>query len=143
MLGLRPGTYDESHIKQIARLALASNGNCRFALDVLWRTARASEDKGLDSINDEELNLVVERLGFQSLGISPEELLIIELLKKGPIDSSRLYALFRKRLWKSKRQIRNYISQLEEKGIIGARITLEKYNFGSRVISLRKGWEDG
>ncbi|MGP8078764.1 MAG: Cdc6/Cdc18 family protein [Thermoplasmata archaeon] len=49
-LALRPGSFDRDILGQIARIA-ASNGDARFALEVLANAARAADDAGAPTIS--------------------------------------------------------------------------------------------
>ncbi len=140
-MGLRPGSYDSSLIEAIAGISEAVNGGGRFALEILWRAARSSEERGLDSIPQQELERIKDSLGLQERELSQGELEIVRLLKDGPKTSSMLYALFWRKISKSQRQIRNYIHSMEEKGIVETRFVRGKYNYGSTIIQLSGGWE--
>jgi cell division control protein 6 len=141
-IGLRLGSYDGAIIEEIADIGALANGSARFALKTLWRAARSSEDQGLESIAKEELERIKASLELEGAGLSPEEITIIELLEDGPVSSTRLYSLFCRRMPKSKRQIRNYLHGLEEKGIIETRYVQGKYNYGSTIIQLSGGRDD-
>jgi len=140
--GLRSGAYDDSIIEEIAEIGALANGSARFALKTLWRAARSSEDRGLDSIAKNELERIKASLELDGMGLSSEEIAIIELLEDGPVSSSRLYSTFCRRIAKTKRQIRNYIHTMEEKGIIETQYVRGKYNFGSTIVQLSGGWKD-
>jgi len=140
--GLRLGSYDSPLIEGIADISVAVNGGGRFALEILWKAARSSEDRGLNSIPKQELKCIKDDLGLQERELSRGELEIIELLKDGPKTSSRLYSLFWRKLSKSHRQIRNYIHALEARGIIKTRQVRDRYNFGSKIIRLHAGWHN-
>lgn len=135
-LGLRLGSYDDSIIEEIADIGAMANGSSRFALKTLWRAARSAEDQGLDSITKGELERIKASLELDKVGLSPEEITIIELLEDGPVCSSRLYTLFSRRISKTKRQVRNYLHSLEEKSIIETQFVRGKYNYGSTIIQL-------
>jgi len=142
-VGLRPGSYDDSLIEGITDISIAVNGGGRFALEILWRATRSSEDQGLDSIPLQELKRIRDGLGLQERELSRGELEIVELLKDGPKSSSRLYSLFWKKISRSHRQIRNYLHALEARGIIETRQVRDRYNFGSKIIRLHEGWHNG
>jgi archaeal cell division control protein 6 len=141
-IGLRPGACDDSIIEEIADIGAVADGSARFALKTLWRAARSSEDKGLDSITKEEWERIKASLELDGAGLSHEEIAIIELLEDGPICSTRLYSLFHRTIPKTKRQIRNYLHTMEEKGIIETQYVRGKYNYGSTIVQLSGGWKD-
>lgn len=141
-IGLQPGAYDDSIIEEIADIGVLANGSARIALKTLWRVARSSEDKGLGCITKNELGPIKSNLELDRVDLSSEEIAIIDLLEDGPISSSRLYSKFSLRIPKTKRQIRNYLHFMEEKGIIETRYVRGKYNYGSTIIQLCGGWND-
>ena len=53
--------------------------------------------------------------------LSEEELIILEILKEGEKESSEIYEIIMKKISRSKRQIRNYLGSLVQKGHIEAR----------------------
>ena len=116
--GLRPGSYDPSLLEEIADIGIAAKGSGRFALEILWRVARNSEDRGLESISKDELERVRQEFELMDPRLSREELAIAGLLKNGPKTSSELYPLFWQTIPRSKRQIRNYLRAMEQKGVI-------------------------
>jgi len=140
-IGLRPGTYDDSIIEEIADICAIANCSACCALKTLWRAARSSEDQGHDFITKEELERIKASLELDGVGLSREEIAIIKLLEDGPISSSRLYSLLRRKIPKTKRQIRNYLHSMEEKGIIETQYVLGKYNYGSTIVQLNGGWK--
>lgn len=138
---LRPGSYDDSIIGEIADIGLLAGGNARLALNTLRKAARSCQERGLERITREELDHIKATLELGETGLSKEEIAIIELLEAGPMSSTRLYSLLNRRMEKTKRQIRNYFHALEEKGIIETRFIHGKYNYGSTIIQLGKGVE--
>jgi Cdc6-like AAA superfamily ATPase len=140
-VALRSGTWNDAIIEAIAEIGVMANGSAHFALKTLWSAAKHCEGQGLDCITIEELERIKTGLGLEGIGLSSEEIAIIELLEDGPVSSTRLYPLFCRKMPKSKRQIRNYLHGLEEKGIIGTRYVQGKYNYGSTIIQLTEGVE--
>ncbi len=69
--------------------------------------------------------------------MSSEELLIMEILKDGQLQSSELYDRFTEKIPKSKRQIRNYIELLEKKGIVESEDLEAEGMLKPRVFRLR------
>lgn len=126
--GLRPGSYDNSLLEEIADMVAKTRGSGRFALDMLWRAARSSEDRGLNVVSTEEIERVKREKEFGGAGFSREERIIINLLKGTPRTSSELYGLFWQKNPRSKRQIRNYLLAMAQKKII----ELETIMIGNR-----------
>lgn len=141
-VALRSGAWNDAIIEAIAEIGVMANGSAHFALKTLWSAARHCEGQGLGCITNEELERITASLRLDGIGLSSEEITIIELLEDGPVSSTRLYSLFCRKMPKSKRQIRNYLHTLEGKGIIETRYVQGKYNYGSTIIQLSGGWND-
>jgi len=119
---LAPGTYDERLLSKIA--SSVEGGSARMAIERLWKAAKHAEKAGkakimLQDFEDTLSNEPVSKL--PELKLSSEELIIIEILKGGELESSAIYDLFLKRIPKTKRQIRNYLELLEKKSVIESR----------------------
>jgi len=88
----------------------------------LWKAAKKAENKNKRKITIQDLEDIIAEeeasLKLPDLKLSPEEELIVELLKAGEMRSSDLYDKFMKKIPKTKRQIRNYLELLERKGVI-------------------------
>ncbi|MCI0504431.1 AAA family ATPase [Candidatus Micrarchaeota archaeon] len=135
--GLRPGSYDSSLIEEIADISVASHGGGRFALEILWRAARSSEDQGLAEVSKNDVLAIKREIGLIGAELSREELLIHGLLKEGQKTTTELYPLFRSGILRTKRQIRNYLRAMDQKGLI----SIENVMAGNRprcsIIRLR------
>lgn len=116
---LMPQTFDEKLLIKIARSV--EDGSARVAIERLWKAARHAESAGKSKIMIQDLeDIIIETPEFkkQELNLTPEESLIIEILKSGELGSTELYQSFSKKFNLSKRQIRNYLDSLEKKGLI-------------------------
>ena len=135
--GLRPQSYDDALLEDIADMGVAAHGNSRFALETLWRAARSSEDRGLTEVSNDGILALKREIGLIGVELSREEHLILGLLKAGQKTTTELYPLFRAGILRSKRQIRNYLRALEQKGLIA----IESVMIGNRqrysIIRLR------
>jgi len=118
--GLVPGSWDERLLRKMA--AGVKDGSARVALHQLWKAAKKAENKNKRKITIQDLEDIIAEeeasLKLPDLKLSPEEELIVELLKAGEMRSSDLYDKFMKKIPKTKRQIRNYLELLERKGVI-------------------------
>lgn len=139
--GLRPGTYDDSLLEEIADIGVVAKGSGRFASELLWQAARSSEDRGLATISKDELVRARKNLGFEGLQLSREERLIVELLKDGHNISSAIYPLFWDEIPRTKRQIRNYLWAMESKGIIEIEMVMVSNRPKYSIIRLREGFK--
>jgi cell division control protein 6 len=116
---LAPGSYDVRLLTKIARAA--DDSSARTAIERLWKVAKHAEKSGrrkmmLQDVEDVSSDDSSSKLPEYNL--SSEELLIMELLRPGQLQSSELYGKFTEKIPKTKRQIRNYLELLEKKGII-------------------------
>ncbi len=119
-VGLIPGAWNERLIRKIA--ASVRDGSARVALHLLWKSAKRAENRNRPKIMVQDLEDILSEeecsAKLPDLKLSPEEELIVELLKNGEMGSSELYDEFTKKIKKTKRQIRNYLELLERKGVI-------------------------
>jgi cell division control protein 6 len=116
---LLPGTFDERLLTKIARSV--DDGSARIALERLWKSAKKAENSKRTKIMIQDFEDILSSSSDfkkQELNLSPEEKLIIEILGRGEISSIELYNEFSKKSGKSKRQIRNYLDSLEQKGLV-------------------------
>jgi len=140
LVGLREGTYDDSVLEEIVDIGAAEKGSGRFALQLLWRAARGSEDAGYASISKTEVEKIRQDLEFVEFDFSREERIILDLLKNGQITSSELYSQFWQRIPRGKRQIRNYLKQMEKNGYIEIEEFMGSTRFMSKKIKIREGF---
>ena len=136
---LAPGSYDDRLLAKIARSV--EDGSARAALELLWKSARHADRAGRQKVMLQDLEDVAS-LGssfkLPELKLCSEETLILELLKRGDMESSALYASFLKRIPKTKRQIRNYLELMEKKGLIESEELEGDGMLRPRVFRLKK-----
>ncbi len=135
---LIPGSYDERLLTKIA--ASTESGSARYAIELLWKAARHADDLDKKKITIQDFEDILDQNTSlkKELNISKEEQLILDLLQKSELESSSLYEKFIAKIPKSKRQIRNYLDLLEEKGVIVSRDAEgETGSMKSRIFSLK------
>ena len=139
LAGLRPQSYEDDLLEDIADIGVAARGSGRFAIEILWRAARSSEDRGLTEVSKDEILPLKHEIGLMGAELSREELLIHGLLKEGQKTTTEIYPLFRSEILRTKRQIRNYLRAMEQKNLIA----IENVKVGNRsrcsIIRLREG----
>jgi cell division control protein 6 len=115
---LAPGSYDGRLLTKIARSVEGSSA--RVAIERLWKSAKHAEKANRRKIMLQDVEDVAsdETSKLDDFNMSSEELLIMEILQGGQLQSSELYDQFTEKIPKTKRQIRNYLELLEKKGII-------------------------
>jgi cell division control protein 6 len=87
--GLKEGSYNDELLEVIAGLA-EEKGDARFAIELLWRTAKISDQEGSDKLNPEQIRkaiitvMPVEKSLIEDLGIHSKIVLfsIARLLNK-------------------------------------------------------------
>ncbi len=138
-IGLVPGSWDERLLNKISNHSV--KGSARLALQYLWKAAKKAEKKSRSKIMIQDFeDICLNDDSFQLLHenrLSPNEEIIIRLLKNGPMNSSELYDKFRQEMPKTKRQIRNYINILEKKGIIELKESRNRGMLKTHLISLK------
>jgi len=129
-LGLADGSCGKEIIEACAAKAAVGKSNVRIGLELLWAAAKKAEKEGRNKISLEDVKAADERnshapiekleamTALPMMNLSNEERLIIDIVKTGPKSSTDLYFSFLKKLKRSKRQIRNYLSELEAKRAI-------------------------
>lgn len=136
---LAPGSYDERLLMKVARSS--EDGSARMALEVLWKAAKHADRSGRAKIMLQDVEDVLA-LGpafkLPELKLCDEELVILELLKGGDMESSALYDRFLEKIPKTKRQIRNYLELMEKKGLIESAELEGDGMLRPRVFRLRK-----
>ena len=113
---LVPGCYDERLLAKVVNSV--DDLSARVAIERLWKAAKHAERAGRSKIMLQDV-VDVETIKPE-YNLSSEELLIIEILRAGELQSSELYDLFMAKIPKTKRQIRNYLELLENKGLIAS-----------------------
>ncbi|MBI5227183.1 AAA family ATPase [Candidatus Micrarchaeota archaeon] len=137
--GLVETSYSNEGLDRMAELASNNNGNGKFALELLWKSAKHAEGKGNTSISSEDIEDMHKLINVIEPVLGEEERLIVDILKSGQKTSSELYWLFQKSLWISRRQISNYVVALERKGMIETRLIQRGNSPGFKLIKLKDG----
>ena len=135
---LSPGSFDDRLLAKIVRSV--EDSSARVALERLWKAAKHADKAGRPKImlQDVEDTLALEpSFKLPELKLSSEEMLIVEILKGGELESSELYGRFIRKIPKTKRQIRNYLDLLEKKGIVGSSELPAEGMLKPRVFKLR------
>jgi len=153
-LGLAPGSWDGKITEACAQRAVARKSNVKVGLELLWAAAKRVEKSGRSKITLEDVKAAGERslgnsasplensLKPSSMNLSDEQQLILEIVKTGPISSTDLYLAFFRKFYRSKRQIRNYLGELEAKKLLNIQ-TVEGVSplLNMRMIQLGIGRE--
>lgn len=139
-IGLVDGTYSQEVLDKIAIIGAENEGNGRLVLELLRRSAKKAEQENKKQITLEDVESAAQKFHSKHNALTEEEQMIADILKNGEKSTSEIYWLC-KRLFKTKRQIRNYLRSLEIKGVIESRFVRDKYNFGSKIINLNEGWQ--
>ncbi|MBU0591311.1 AAA family ATPase [Candidatus Micrarchaeota archaeon] len=140
-MGLVDGSYSKDILEKIASIGVENEGNCRFALEAMRRAAKRAEQENRTQMHTEDVDAVTQRFGASQDNLTEEEQIIADLLRNGEKNTPEIYWLLRNKLSRTKRQIRNYLHSLEIKGVIESRFVRDKYNFGSKRISLTGRWQ--
>ncbi len=151
---LVPKTYDSDVLDMCAKIGAEKNGNARLVIDLLLQAALRADKrdaKKIEPVDVVEVAKAAEQLPakkerakitfkMHDLSLSEEENLLVEILKNGNTGSPEIYSEFRGKKDKSKRQIRNYLTLLEAKGIIESKeVEIEGNSFlKKKVYSLRQ-----
>ncbi|MBI5227514.1 AAA family ATPase [Candidatus Micrarchaeota archaeon] len=150
---LVPGSYDDKLLLKIANST--EGGSARRAIELLWKAAKHADGSEKKTIMIQDLEDVLAESASASIkpelktSLSKEEQLIVGLLNKSEkgLESSELYGKFIAKIPKSKRQIRNYLDLLEEKGIIvskdAAQAEGKESIMKSRIFSLKSPGSSG
>lgn len=130
-IGLMPGTWDKQIIDDCAAKAMARESNVRIGLEILWRAAKRAENADRKKITFEDVKIAEQKstydapvdkleysFEFRSASLSEEQRLSLEILKTGAMSSTQFYNAFHKKLTRTKRQIRNYLKELEVKNLV-------------------------
>jgi len=136
---LSPGSFDERLLLKIARSV--DDGSARNAIERLWNAAKKAEQARREKIMIQDFEDVLasqSEFKKQELNLSEEETLLLEILKSGEMDSTKLYSAFSKKYDKTKRQIRNYLDSLEQKGLVESREIDKGMKFNSKIFKLTK-----
>ena len=128
-VGLVPGSCNKEVIEACAAKAVARKSNVKAGLKLLWAAAKRAEKMHRAKITLEDVKAADERSISSpensptpsSTGLSDEQRLILDIVKTGPISSTDLYLAFFRKFYRSKRQIRNYLGELEAKKLLNIR----------------------
>jgi len=134
-IGLLPSAWDKQIIEACAERAIARDSNVRIGLEILWRAAKRAEKANRKKITLEDVKVAEEKstydkpvdklehsFEFRSASLSDEERLVLEILKTGEKNSTQLYLAFHRKLNRTKRQIRNYVKELEVKKLVSVEV---------------------
>lgn len=118
---LYPNSFDDKLLQKIARHI--GDGSARFAIELLWKSAKRAENSSRSKImlqDFEDVSNTDPTFKLGELNLSPEESLILSTISSSEkdLESSELYSILEPKLKLTKRHIRNYLSSLEEKGLI-------------------------
>ncbi len=119
-------SWTEEVIRACSAKAASKNGDMKVALECLWKAAKQTEQSNRKQITLEDVEIAGtnnwqeshEPLNASLVSVTNEEQIILDLLKNGEKTSTELYAAFLEKCQRSKRQIRNYLNQLESKELI-------------------------
>ncbi len=140
---LSPEAADSDIIEKIATVSETAEGNARFAIWLLRSAGKNAEERKAGKIGLDDVARAYESvlpIGIEKFsGLSSEEILIIELLKFGQRSSMEIYGIASKKLGRSKRQIRNYLDSLIDKGLIESETILDSNSIiKPRMFRLRR-----
>ena len=138
---LSPSSYDEKLLHKISRAA--SDGSARLAIELLWKSAKRAEDAGRTKImlqDFEDVSNSAPSFKMGELAISAEESTILSVISsfESGVESAQLYSTLEPQLDLTKRQIRNYLTSLEEKGLIQSSELDSKSVIKPRLFKLKR-----
>lgn len=132
-LALAKGTWSFEILERCAGIGKANGGNVRLALEMLWKAAQLAEKKNAAKIELCDVAEASKKTFYKKvpggspfthsfdiieMNLNSEEKEIISILAKKEITTPDLYLEFGKKFQRTKRQVRNYLSSLEAKGLI-------------------------
>lgn len=135
---LAPGGFDERLLLKMARSV--EDGSARVAIERLWKSAKHAEKAGRQKIMLQDLEDALSQepaFKLPDLKLSSEEVLLMEILRGGELGSSDIYEKFAAKIPKTKRQIRNYLELLENKGLVESRELAAEGMLRPKVFKLR------
>ena len=88
--GLVPGAIRDS---QLERIAQASGGDARIAIECLRVLSESAENRGMERIGDSMVGNILKNIVKCNVTerLNPHQKVILELLKSGEMDSGRLF----------------------------------------------------
>ena len=116
--GLMEDSYESEALEKAAEYGLSKNGNVKYALKLLWKTAEICERTGTPRVTADGIISAHNQIDFKPLILKKEEELITEILKGGGKLSPDLFYQVQKICFKSFKQIYRYVITLEAKGIV-------------------------
>jgi len=140
---LQPKSWDEDLLMFCAKKAEEKGGSARLALELLWKSGKLAQRKEKYKISlsdaDEAVRMTFRKDDLESMKyVSQEEQIILDILKTGEKTSSELYWAFSKKLLRTKRQIRNYLKSLMERGLVETRdVQNGNGTMKPRIISIK------
>lgn len=140
---LKPKSWNDEILLFCAKKAEEKGGSARLALELLWKSGKLAQRRGKYKIEISDANeaakLTLRKDDLVEINdITQEEQIILDILKTGEKTSSELYWAFSKKLLRTKRQIRNYLNCLREKGLIEIRdVQNGRKAMKPRIISIK------
>ncbi len=137
---LVPQAYDDRLLLKIVRSV--EDNSARVAIERLWKAAKKAEKQGASKIMLQDVEDILSQepsFKISELNLSSEEMLIVDILKSGEMKSTDLYEKFIQKSPKTKRQIRNYLELLENKGIVESKEVAGDGLLKPRIFWLNKG----
>ena len=146
--GLASDSYSDETLQTCAEITVRAKSNLRVGLDILWKAALIAQRRGKTQVTPHDL-LEVEN-GTQAIvneravnwtlhlaELSLEEKLLVSILSRGAVSSTGLYIEFRKKIHRTKRQIRNYLRRLAARRVITSSAEANSpHYFKTRVFML-------
>ena len=112
------GSWNSSLMEAIAKKS-ADTGDARFAIGLLLKSAQAAQKRNSNKVEITDVPNQLYEYKWHGLGLSENELLVLNFLKEGEKTSTEVYDHFySKKIELSKRRIRVYLDSLIEKQLI-------------------------
>jgi len=136
-----PNACSEDAIALAAAHAAKLGGDCRIALETLWKAGKNCEKRGSEKISLADVKASFEAAGtwkkeLRKESLSEGEELVLELLKNGPLTSGELYEKFVRKRDETDRTVRNYVNLLEQKKLVATEPFDEGTRGKTRKVSL-------
>ncbi len=136
-LALRKGSFSEQLLRKIARYGTSA----RDCIERLRAAAKKAEERGKAKIEIQDLEDSAPT--YFDVFLSEEERFIVSLLQSGPQSTHAIYTAFSQFKKLTKRQIRNYLALLEEKGVVKSREEKSTKRIKPKTYFLVAGYEKG
>ncbi len=135
--GLVEECYDYSLLEKITELG---NQNSKYALTLLWKTAKYCEVGGRSRIDVLDIEHMHNLLSYDEPFYKPEYRVISQLLTgAGEKPVCYLFRPFQRLIPKSARTIQRYVCELEALGILDSRFISHLGGKGLKLIKLKEG----